>query len=467
MSIQKVPNSSEWLKYIPISNSIDLPLLKKSNRLRIKNYPDATYFGEIEGGLRHGQGIMSYINSRLYEGSWKEDLRHGKGYEKFLNNNTFEGFFIKGKPNGNGIYKWNTGEFYDGEWCNGVKSGDGVFKGPNTESYIGEWKNSRPDGYGIYYWPSGDVYEGDFKNGLKHGHGCDHFSNGDILICEYRFGQPYGFGEYFWKNGGSYKGLFSDGMKEGMGQLKSSDNNNIINDYEGQFHRDLKEGFGIYKWRNGNIYKGFFRNDERDGLGEMRWNDGAYYLGEWVRGTKHGIGRMIYPDGTTQEGRFDHNVYVGKVQKRQYPQELLDKNFNIETLKPKDFALNQKFTTPMNPVNLLSKNRTKKLRKNDSFSNISRIFQNPSKGDNRDLSNDIRYPIFDKSSKKAPNPFQNKYKIRRKKKKMNNYANNTNSCQNLPFNPLKSRRSLKLQYSTTFKPWIPSGFCHIFSPKAA
>ena len=40
----------------------------------------ATYIGEVQGGLRHGQGTMRFSTSEaVYEGQWQQGKRHGQG----------------------------------------------------------------------------------------------------------------------------------------------------------------------------------------------------------------------------------------------------------------------------------------------------------------------------------------------------------------------------------------------------
>ena len=40
----------------------------------------ATYVGEVQDGLRHGQGTMRFSNSEaVYEGQWQQGKRHGQG----------------------------------------------------------------------------------------------------------------------------------------------------------------------------------------------------------------------------------------------------------------------------------------------------------------------------------------------------------------------------------------------------
>jgi len=186
----------------------------------------------------------------------------------------------------------------------------------------------------------GDRYEGEWKECLKHGNGTDIFANGDTYIGQYKDGKPFGYGQYIWKNGSTYTGEFQNGLKYGFGKYRKSKESRT-NMYEGQYFKDKKQGFGIFKWASGNIYRGQYKSDEREGIGEMRWTDGSLYIGQWERGIQHGYGKMIFPEGTIKEGYFDNNVYKGPIKRSQIPPEFLNPNFNIMALAPRDIFFSE------------------------------------------------------------------------------------------------------------------------------
>ena len=68
-----------------------------------------------------------------------------------------------------------------------------------------------------------------------------------------------------------------------------------------------------FNLESGNMYKGNYHEDLRDGYGEMHWTDGSVYKGEWVKGIQHGYGEMNFPDGTKKEGIFENNCFVGSL----------------------------------------------------------------------------------------------------------------------------------------------------------
>lgn len=81
------------------------------------------------------------------------------------------------------------------------------------------------------------------------------------------------------------------------------------NNYEGDYHMDMKNGWGFFEWESGNTYRGRYVDDEREGFGEMRWTDGSVYRGNWHKGVQNGIGIMFFPNGERRSGLFEQNVF--------------------------------------------------------------------------------------------------------------------------------------------------------------
>ena len=71
------------------------------------------------------------------------------------------------------------------------------------------------------------------------------------------------------------------------------------------------DGYG--SWDYGNYtYTGMFENGQWNGLGELIWsgdNIGHRYVGNFVNGLRHGQGTYTFPNGVTQVGIFENNVY--------------------------------------------------------------------------------------------------------------------------------------------------------------
>ena len=132
-----VEEEKKYMQYRMITDLFDFDELKTRKDFLIKRYKESLYRGEIQDGMRYGQGICVYSITRVYEGDWAEDKRHGKGYERFSNGNQYLGDYDMGKVSGKGLYTWTNGDTYDGEWVNGIKHGYGVWKGATGDSYIG------------------------------------------------------------------------------------------------------------------------------------------------------------------------------------------------------------------------------------------------------------------------------------------------------------------------------------------
>jgi hypothetical protein len=45
----------------------------------------------------------------------------------------------------------------------------------------------------------------------------------------------------------------------------------------------------------------------------MFWVDGSIYKGDWQLGVQHGFGEITLLDGKVKQGKFQNNVYIGKV----------------------------------------------------------------------------------------------------------------------------------------------------------
>lgn len=61
----------QLMNYTPLCNEvIDFEKIKLSSNFGVKKYKDSTYCGEIIDSMRHGFGIITYTNTRVYEGQW-------------------------------------------------------------------------------------------------------------------------------------------------------------------------------------------------------------------------------------------------------------------------------------------------------------------------------------------------------------------------------------------------------------
>ncbi|VDP82082.1 unnamed protein product, partial [Schistosoma mattheei] len=64
------------------------------------------------------------------------------------------------------------------------------------------------------------------------------------------------------------------------------------------------------------IYSGEWFQDQRSGYGISERSNGLIYIGEWIRNQKHGYGILINPNGTRDEGQFQANQLINKINRK-------------------------------------------------------------------------------------------------------------------------------------------------------
>lgn len=84
-------------------------------------------------------------------------------------------------------------------------------------------------------------------------------------------GKMEGIGKYQWANCDMYRGTFKDNMRHGKGRHKHATEQAV---YEGSYVSDVREGFGIYTYRNGDRYEGNWMNDTPNGRGVVEFANG-------------------------------------------------------------------------------------------------------------------------------------------------------------------------------------------------
>jgi len=150
----------------------------------VETYKDGSkYEGELQGGLRHGQGKLTYSDGTWFDGTWILDRIEGYG----------------------AFYYENSKVSYEGEWKNNKREGNGVMyneqvtqigqgylerpfdRSENTwERYEGEFKNDDWHGNGRLALSNGDVFQGTFKKGIIQGRGTYKTSRGELVIGEWK-----------------------------------------------------------------------------------------------------------------------------------------------------------------------------------------------------------------------------------------------------------------------------------------
>lgn len=179
------------------------------------------------------------------------------------------------------------------------------------------------------YLPDRSIYLGQWhihRNGswVRKGKGKTYGSDGSYREGYWKNGKLHHFARVIQANGDCYEGGYNRGMKEGKGKLESFDSGTW---YDGDWHRDAKNGRGTELLANGTRYEGDFSNNQQtgrghiwfaggneyegdvtngqcDGRGHFKWRDGRDYVGGWSLGKMHGKGKFRYADGKDYEGDY-------------------------------------------------------------------------------------------------------------------------------------------------------------------
>ncbi|MGZ8292708.1 MAG: hypothetical protein ACXWVG_06640 [Telluria sp.] len=132
--------------------------------------------GPCVDGKAQGSGVLElHVDGKLfarYEGEMQRGMRHGQGYVKLADNTEYEGGFSDNKYHGKGIRVSAEG-IYEGDWKNGLREGAGKMKYALGGSYEGEWSRDAFHGKGAAVYAGGGKYAGDFKDGLRTGQSAD------------------------------------------------------------------------------------------------------------------------------------------------------------------------------------------------------------------------------------------------------------------------------------------------------
>jgi hypothetical protein len=96
----------------------------------------------------HGNGIIFFIDERVYRGEWLQNKMHGYGEFLWPDGRKYIGYYIEDKKEGFGIFYWNKpNKTYIGFWKNGKQEGLGCLVNQTSLLY-GTWR----DGINIKYF---------------------------------------------------------------------------------------------------------------------------------------------------------------------------------------------------------------------------------------------------------------------------------------------------------------------------
>jgi hypothetical protein len=116
------------------------------------------------------------------------------------------------------------------------------------------------------------VYSGDWVRGRRHGRGKLSFLDGSFYRGEFRDDQMWG------------KGIYVDATDGTQ--------------YDGEWYKNMRQGFGTLIDGLGTIYHGEFWANMKHGPGQQHNLDGSVYNGKWEGNLVKGTGTVNLPVGT-------------------------------------------------------------------------------------------------------------------------------------------------------------------------
>jgi hypothetical protein len=141
-------------------------------------------------------------------------------------NGEYDGESKNNKMHGNGIFTFDDRYVYEGTFENGKRVGRGKLYFPDSESeknpkmYEGFFNDDFTcdiEGKIIYF--NGDIYEGLWNDGMYHGHGKYIYINGNIYEGNFENNKKHGYGKIIYFNGNIYVGYFKEDKMDGIGKM--------------------------------------------------------------------------------------------------------------------------------------------------------------------------------------------------------------------------------------------------------
>jgi hypothetical protein len=191
-------------------------------------------------------------------------------------------------------------------------SGEG-FSRTSTDLYFGHWSHGQCESHGFrlyFQTPLPDpssattTVNGQNNNGTENSEA----EIGSAIKCDVYEGEwardlPDGFGVKRWSNGDSYSGNWKQGYTHGHGVYSWG----IGDRYDGNYDEGKRNGEGTYYYADGSTYVGSWLNHKQHGFGKRKYLNGNSYEGEWCEGNLEGKGTFIWQDNSDYHG----DVYTG------------------------------------------------------------------------------------------------------------------------------------------------------------
>jgi len=101
-----------------------------------------TYIGQWKGGIREGQGKMTWKDGDVYVGGFKTNAKEGQGTYTWSNGASYHGQWLTGKRNGKGVCSYPDGSCFEGKYIDDLRHGLGKVTFPNGDTLEGKWSST-------------------------------------------------------------------------------------------------------------------------------------------------------------------------------------------------------------------------------------------------------------------------------------------------------------------------------------
>lgn len=236
-------------------------------------YQKGLYTGDICDGLPVGDGVITYVNGTVREGTYVNGQLHGRVITDYAGKAGTVGQFLNGKEHGRFEVTMASGKVHEIFYRDGVKV-EGI---SSTDMYI-DYAGERND------------------IGQKHGFGEGTYYSGDIYIGLWANGKPNGYGLLRWKDSSSFAlGEYKDGSRDGYGMTLIEGESFYI----GEWVKGWEEGQGIKYFIGGDlpeemvgcIYEGrFWKGIAQGELDCSQKDDTAFW--EEINNTKPDLSKL-------------------------------------------------------------------------------------------------------------------------------------------------------------------------------
>ena len=197
------------------------------------------YDGGFAGGVRSGDGTMTWAAGHTYDGAWADDQPHGHGTMVWAADGgagavgkRYVGEFRRGLRHGSGVQTWADGRVFEGQWVDGERHGAGRMRwshppigasddddataAAGAEEFVGEWKRDHQEGRGSWRTVDGRGFDGEWRGGVAHGPGRMRLGNGESFDGQFVSGVRHGVGVHSYADGGRVTGEWRAGRLDGL-----------------------------------------------------------------------------------------------------------------------------------------------------------------------------------------------------------------------------------------------------------